>query len=310
MQRIIIICGPTGVGKSAAAVALAKRFGGEIVSADSQSVWQGFDIGTAKPSAAERLAVSHQLIDVAGPSEKFDAARFVKLADAAIEGVAARGAVPLVVGGTGMYLRMLVHGICEAPPRDARVRRIIEKEVEERGVRELHEELRLIDPESALKISPGDTSRIVRALEIFRVTGAPASAVRGRHAFGGLRYDALKIGLEVERAELYRRIEERVDRMMEQGLVEEVRLLLERYDPSVQPFAAVGYKEIVAHLKGEYGLEDAVKLVKQHTRNLAKRQLTWFRADPDIRWFDPGDMDSIADLVKEFLIGSSPRTGS
>lgn len=301
MQKIVIICGPTGVGKSELGLSLARRFGGEIVSADSQQVWLGFDVGTAKPARDERAEVPHHMVDVADPSERFDAARFVALADDAIRGIAARGRVPFVVGGTGMYLKMLVHGICGAPQRDDDVRGEIEDEMAKRGPGMLHEELARVDPDSAARIAQGDSARIARALEILRITGVPASSLREKHRFGEKRYEAMKIGLDMERAELYRGIEERVDRMMEEGLVGEVQSLLERHDASCQPFAAVGYKEIAAHLRGEISLDEALRLVKQHTRNLAKRQLTWFRADPEIRWFSPADKDSIAVLIEGFL---------
>lgn len=308
MHRIVIICGPTGAGKTAAGVALAGRAGGEIVSADSQQVWRGFDVGTAKPSREERSAVPHHLIDIADPSERFDAARFVELADAAIDDIAKRGRTPFVVGGTGMYLRMLVHGICGAPPRDPEIRGAIEQRVEQEGIRSAYDELRRIDPEAAATIAPGDRTRIVRALEIHRVTGQPASALRGQHGFGERRYDALMIGLTLDRAELYRRIEERVDRMIAAGLVDEVRALLAKHGANRQPFAAVGYKEVVAHLEGEAGLDESIRLIKQHTRNFAKRQLTWFRADPSIRWFHPTDLAAMESEIRRFLV-MSPAIG-
>ncbi len=300
MQRIIIICGPTASGKTRAGIELAKHIGGEIVSADSQQVWRGFDIGTAKPAPEERVAVPHHLIDVADPAEQFDAARFVELADRAIADIASRGRVPIVVGGTGMYLRMLVHGFCSAPPRDPEIRARLEAEIENGGLDRLYKQLLEVDPESAAKIKPNDTARIIRALEIHRISGVAASRLRNKHNFSERRYAAAQIGLSIERAELYRRIDVRVDRMIEAGLVDEVRRLRLQYGDGVQPFAAVGYKELAAHLRGECDFETAVSLIKRNTRRYAKRQMTWFRADSNIRWISSENDAAIAEKIAAF----------
>lgn len=289
MQRIIIICGPTAVGKTRVAIELAQQFNGEIVSADSQQVWRGFDIGTAKPSESERAEVKHHLIDVADPIEHFDAAKFVELADRAIADIISRGRMPFVVGGTGMYLRMLVHGLCKVPPRDPDIRARLEREIVECGIEKLHTRLAEIDPASAAKIKSCDTTRIIRALEIYELTGMPASKIRKHHNFTENRYEAIKIGLNMDRVALYERIEKRVDQMIKNGLVDETCNLREKYGDEIQPFAAVGYKEIAAHLRGEISVDEAVRLIKQNTRRFAKRQLTWFRADSDIHWFSLND---------------------
>jgi tRNA dimethylallyltransferase len=302
---IIIICGPTASGKTGVGISLAKRFNGEIVSADSQQVWRGFDVGTAKANLKARSEVPHHLIDVADPREVFDAKRFVELADRAIEDIAAMGKLPFVVGGTGMYLRMLEKGICDAPPRDAGLRGKMEEAISAGRLPELYEELVRVDPDAARDIHPNDKTRIVRALEIFRRSGRGAALLRREHGFSDRRYDALKIGLEVERGELYRRIDERVDRMVEEGLLDEVKGLLARYDRSCQPFAAVGYKEFVAHVEGEIDLPEAVRLVKQNSRHFAKRQLTWFRADREIVWFNPNDMAAMEAAISAFLSSGS-----
>lgn len=306
MERILIICGPTASGKTAVGIELAKRFDGEIVSADSQQVWRGFDIGTAKPTAEERAAVPHHLVDVADPEEHFDAARFVELADAAIADIVARGKRPLVVGGTGMYLRLLVRGVCDAPPQDADYRAELEKEIEEEGLAKLHERLTEVDPALAERIHPNDQARIVRALEIHQLTGEPASALHEAHRFGERRYNALQIGLDLERTELYARIDARVDRMIEEGLVDEVRGLLEKVDESCQPFQAVGYREVVAHLRGELPLDEMVERIKRNSRRFAKRQLTWFRGDPDIRWRAPQERPAVISDIETFF---SPHDG-
>lgn len=303
VQKIIIICGPTAVGKTQVGIELAHRFNGEIVSADSQQVWRGFDIGTAKANLKERADVRHHLVDIVDPSEKFDAAMFIAAADAAISDIVSRGRIPFVVGGTGMYIRMLDRGLCEAPPQDEEFREELGRRIENVGLLALHEELTKIDPASASNIHPNDKTRIVRAIEIYELTGVQASKFREEHSFGERRYDALKIGLAIERAEIYRRIDARVDRMVEAGLVDEVRSLLSRYDRTCQPFQAVGYKEIVAHVKGEMPLDEAAQLTKRNSRRFAKRQLTWFRADKEIRWFAPDDRSSIESAVGAFLRG-------
>lgn len=300
-RKIVVVCGPTAVGKSRIGIELALRFGGEIVSADSQQVWRGFDIGTAKPTQEDRTTVPHHLIDVAEPGEHFDAARFVTLADDAIENISAHGRVPFVVGGTGMYIKMLVHGICGAPPRDTGCRATLEREARTGGVPALHKRLQGVDPVSASGLHPSDRTRVIRALEIFHITGVPASEFRRRHGFTERRYNVLKIGLTIDRKELYRKIDERVDRMIENGLVDEVRSLLAKYAKECQPFSAVGYREVVAHLRGAMGLSDAVRLIKQYTRNFAKRQMTWFRTDNGIQWFTPSNLDAIIAVVSQFL---------
>lgn len=305
MNKIIIICGPTAVGKTRVGIELARKNNGEIISADSQQVWRGFDIGTAKANLRERSDVPHHLIDILAPDDHFDAARFVELADAAIKDISSRGKTPFVVGGTGMYIRMLVHGLCDSPPRDADFRKQIEAEIEKLGVPALHEKLRAVDPESALRFHPNDRTRIIRALEIFHLTGVPASKIRKSHKFKDRRYDATKIGLTIDRAELYRRIDERVDGMVKNGLIDEVRALLGRYDESCQPFQAVGYREIVDYIKGRITLEEAVRLTKQMSRRFAKRQLTWFKADPDIKWFDPSEKEAVFKAIDRSIAVSS-----
>ncbi len=301
MNSIIIILGPTASGKTAVSLDLARRFDAEIVSADSQQVWRGMDIGTAKANLTERGRIPHHLIDIMDPDEHFDAARFVACADEALADIAARRKRAFVVGGTGMYLRMLVHGLCEAPQQDKEFREKIEAEIKTAGLKKLHDRLREIDPEGALAIHPNDPTRITRALEIFELTGVPASEFRKLHGYGEQRYHALKIGLTVEREELYRRIDARIDTMMAEGLLDEVRGLMELYGPDCQGLRAVGYREFVRHLLGEIPLEEAVTLAKRNSRRFAKRQLTWFRADEDITWFAPDDTEHIAHVIQQFL---------
>ncbi len=304
MKKIIIICGPTAVGKTAVSIEMARRFGGEIVSADSQQVWRGFDIGTAKADLAERSDVPHHLIDIVDRHEHFDAARFVAAADAAIADIVSRKKVPFVVGGTGMFLQMLLHGICEVPQCDEAYRQRLEADIDARGLdalHELHAKLGEVDPESGRILHPNDRTRIVRALEIHHLTGQPASVIRREHAFKEDRYDALKLGLTIDRAELYARIDARVDRMLTEGLVDEVRALLQEATGDEQPFRAVGYREIVAFLRDEMPFEEAVRLTKRNSRRFAKRQLTWLRSESQLRWFDPVDVDGLGAEIATFL---------
>ena len=296
LQKIIIICGPTAVGKTSVSITLAKRFNGEIVSADSQQVWRGMDIGTAKANLAVQSEVPHHLIDVATPNEHFDAARFVELADIAIEDITSRDKNVFVVGGTGMYLRMLEFGLCKAPPQDEDIRLKLGNEIELQGLQKLHNRLRDLDPESALVIHPNDHTRIIRALEIYELSGKKASEFRKVHGFEERRYDTLKIGLNIDREELYTRINQRIDKMLEEGLLDEVSGLLEKYGDDIQGLKAVGYREFVRHLTGELSLEDAIELAKRNSRRFAKRQLTWFRSDSEIKWFLPVE---VSDMKKE-----------
>ncbi len=300
-NKIIIICGPTAVGKTAVGIEFAKEFNGEIISADSQQVWRGFDVGTAKANLKERSSVRHHLVDICEATERFDAERFVKLADRAIVDIVKRKKVPFIVGGTGMYLRMLEKGICDAPPQDEEFRAVFEEEIESGSLIDQHEKLKKIDPESAAAIHPNDRTRIERALEIHYLTGIPASEFREAHGFTEKRYDALKIGLNIDRAELYQRINDRVDAMMEAGLLEEVRNLLAEHDSDCQPFKAVGYRELVAYLNGEMEYDEAIELTKRNSRRFAKRQLTWFRGDSEIEWFTPDALDEISAIIGNFL---------
>ncbi|MBT3181052.1 MAG: tRNA (adenosine(37)-N6)-dimethylallyltransferase MiaA [Deltaproteobacteria bacterium] len=301
LRKIVIICGPTAVGKTGVGITLAKEFNGEIISADSQQVWRGFDIGTAKVNLTERSAIKHHLVDICEPAEHFDAEHFVELADRAIDDIVGRGKIPFVVGGTGMYMRMLEKGLCDAPPQDEEFRAVFEDEVANSSLLDQHEKLRAIDPESAAAIHPNDRTRIERALEIHYLTGVPASEFRETHGFAEKRYDALKVGLNIGRADLYQRINDRVDMMVEEGLLKEVRTLLAKYDFDCQPFKAVGYRELVAYINGEMDYDEAIELTKRNSRRYAKRQLTWFRGDPEIKWFEPHALSEIAENIRNFL---------
>jgi tRNA dimethylallyltransferase len=271
--RVGFIVGPTGVGKSAAAMALAERLDAEIVNADSRQVYRGMDVGTAKPDAADRRRVPHHLLDIRAIDQPLDVAEFLKLARAAIAEIAARGRNAIVVGGSGFYLRVLRGGIFAGPA--------------EHGVEYLHARLSEVDAPSAERIGHRDLYRLVRALEVFRLTGYPISAHQQNHRFAAREYETLTVGLAMERKRLYESINRRFDEMVARGLVDEVRALLGAgCDPGKAPLKTVGYRQIAAAVRGEMTLAQAIELAKRDTRRLAKRQLTWFRADPEIVWVD------------------------
>lgn len=296
-EKIVVVCGPTAVGKSKLALEIAQKFNGEIISADSQQVWKELDIGTAKPSWAARQKIPHHLIDVACPDEHFDVSRYVELADQAIKDITQRGKIPFVVGGAGMYIRILLYGLCEAPPQAQATRQRLFQQMEAEGLERLFRRLVEVDPNSAQKIHPNDKTRILRALEVFEITGYPLSHFQQRHRFKNPRYQAIQIGLNCDRKILHQNIETRVDWMIANGWVEEVRELLKFYSSDSQALQSIGYKQLVQHLKGHLSLEETVADIKKQTRAFARRQLTWFRADKNIRWFDPQDEIDIEDLL-------------
>ena len=297
------IVGPTAAGKSALAMEVAERSNCEIINADSRQFYRGMDLGTAKPSAGDRRRVPHHLIDVRSPGESLDVAEFAQLARAAIEEIAARRRNPLVVGGSGLYLRVIRGGIFRGPAASPEIRDRLAKIAAERGAAHLHRQLREIDPEAANRIGVNDLYRIVRAIEVFELTGENISAHQRRHRFADNGYDTLTVGVEVERGKLYAAIDRRFDAMVAAGLVGEVRALLEAgYSPEKPPLSTIGYKQIAAHLRGEIALADAVAMAKQESRRLAKRQITWFRREPEIVWLDPerGAQDAFALFEKFF----------
>lgn len=282
---VYFVVGPTASGKGSLARALALDHGMEIVSMDSMKVYRGMDAGTAKPSAADRARVRHHMVDVADPSATFDLASWIAGAEAAILDIARRGLRPLVCGGTGLYLKGFLSGIFEGPPAHAELREALARRAEREGSEALHAELAREDPAAAEKIHPRDRRRVVRALEILHVTGERASAMRTQ--FGGWRtdVDARLVGIERERGELGRRIEARVARMAAAGFLEEVRSLAALDPPwGLSPSQALGYRELAAHLRGETTLEEALARTVRNTRKFVRRQQTWFRRFPQIRW--------------------------
>ncbi len=285
-SSLIVIVGPTAVGKTRLAVRLGEELKGEIVSADSRQIYRGLDIGTAKPTARQQQRVPHHLIDIIDPDEKFTLALYQEMASKAIDDVLDRGKVPLLVGGTGLYVRAVVENW--AIPRvepDERLRAELYRQAEEEGAESLHARLREVDPLAAERIEAHNVRRVVRALEVYLASGTPISRLQGK---GSSPYRSLQIGLTMERAELYRRIDRRVDDMIEAGLVEEVRSLVERgYRHALPAMSGLGYGQIGRYLHGEINLEEAIGRIKHDTHRFVRQQYNWFRLDDErIHWFD------------------------
>lgn len=301
-QKILIVCGPTASGKSALALELAHILDAEIVNADSMQVYRRLDIGTAKPSSDQQTEICHHLIDVIEPDQQFSAADFAQAADAAIADIITRGKRVIVVGGTGLYIRALLHGLVDSPGGHGSLRQALQEEADVAGNVAMLEQLRLVDPELAATLHPNNLVRIIRALEVFRLTGIPLSRYQKEHAFAGQRYTALQIGISVDRPLLYKRIEERVEQMMTAGLMEEVcGLLSAGFGRDLKSMRSIGYKEAAACRAGELSAEEATRLIKRNTRHYAKRQMTWFKADPDILWFEyPDNSGTIIQHVIDF----------
>ena len=301
--RIVCLVGPTASGKSALALDIAERLGAEIVSADSRQLYRDLDIGTAKPTAAERARVPHHCLDLVDAAAAFDAARFREAAASAIAGVAARGRPVLVVGGTGLYVRVLLHGLCPAPPRAPALRAALTARMEARGRPALHRALATIDPDAARRIGPQDGVRLVRALEVALATGTPLSRWQARHGFAEAPYDALVIGLARPTPELDRRIGARAEAMMAAGFLEEVRALRARgLSPDAPALRTVGYREMLACLEGRLDAGAALAATVRATRQLAKRQRTWFRREAGVRWRHPeGDRALVMSEIEHFL---------
>ena len=302
--KIVIVLGPTAVGKTELALAVAQRVNAEIVNADSQQVYRYLDIGTGKPSKPERERVRHHLIDVVNPDEDFNAARYRQLAAASIDEIHKRGAKVLVSGGTGLYLKALTGGLFSGPSQDTELRANLEREIAQIGLAALYDRLVAIDPGANTKIHPNDRQRIIRALEVYQSTGRPLSEWQNEHRFQEEAFQVLKIGLARARAELYDLINRRSESMIRAGLLDEVRGLMERgYELDLKPLRSVGYRQMGEVIEGIKGLPEAIAEMKQETRRLAKRQLTWFRSDPEIRWFHPEKQErEIGELVQAFLL--------
>ena len=302
-ERLLAIVGQTGTGKTEVGVVLAEALGGEIVSADSMQVYRGMDIGTAKPTAQQRARAPHHLIDIIDPDEPFSVADYRKRADAALEDIWRRGRQPILVGGSGLYVRAVLDEMdFSMVPPDPELRRRLTAEARSKGTRALHERLAQVDPAAAARIHPNDEKRIIRALEVAEGMGEPMSRPQELDRGKAARYNSGQFGLTLPREELYRRIDARVERMMEEGLLEEVKGLLRRgYGGELAAMKGLGYAQLAPHLQGETSLAEAVRRLKRDTRRFAKRQLTWFRADPRIEWVDAvevGGPAQAAELIR------------
>ena len=300
---LVIIVGPTASGKTDLALRLAERLNGEIVNADSMQVYEGMDIGTAKPSILQRQRVPHHLLDIVTPDCNFSASDFRFAADRAIADIVRRGKNVFVAGGTGLYVRALIKGLVDSPSGDEAVRKELHEASLRDGKEAMLQRLAEVDPVTASRLHPNDQVRIFRALEVYHQTGRPISEFRSEHDFAGNHYRYLMIGIDVERQELYRRIELRVEEMMAHGLEKEVRDLLNAgFHPQLKAMRSIGYRQMCSFHNGEYSLEEAVRLIKRDTRRYAKRQLTWFKMDKEIKWVEyPGNFDNIWHNVIEFL---------
>ncbi len=299
---VLAIGGPTASGKSALALALAEAIPVEIINYDSMQVYRGMDIGTAKADPAEQAAVPHHLLDIRDPDEAFSVGQFIPLFRQAVDQIHARGRIPVAVGGTGLYLRGALGGLFEGPERDDRLREELRsREAAEPGV--LYRLLQEKDPETAARTREADLVRIVRALEVCELTGKPISRFQNEHAFEDRPFHAGIYCLNPEREQLYRWIEERVDRMMGDGLLNEVKALKDKgYGRELTAMKALGYRELMVHLDGEMGLEEAVVLIKRNTRRYAKRQLTWFRGEEGVRWLEYSHRDQLPMLAKQIAM--------
>jgi tRNA dimethylallyltransferase len=299
--RVAALVGPTASGKTAVALSLAQSFGAEIVNADSLQVYRELNIGTAKPTIAERAQVPHHLVDVADPPEAYDAARYCREGREALAELQARGVPPLVVGGTGLYLKTLLSGLFAEGEVAGQVRERLRGELQVLGLPALYQRLLYLDPATADRLHPHDTYRIIRALEVMEATGKPLSEFIAAHRFADVPYQVLKLGLAVPREELYQRIELRMEVMLEQGWLEEVKVLLSRYPPDLKPLQALGYRHLINYLTGRWSWAEAFRLLARDTRRYAKRQLTWFASDPEIIWLSPDQIEEMAGALADFF---------
>ncbi len=300
--RILVVCGPTGIGKTRTAIDLARRFKGEIVGADSMQIYRQMDIGTAKPTTDEQACVRHHMIDIVDPDAPYDAARYAREAGSAVGALHQRRLVPVVAGGTGLYIKALIYGLFDSRPPDPEYRRRLEQAADAHGSVHLHTRLAARDPAAAADIHVNDRFRIIRALETLQATGRPISMLQQEHHFARPRFTSFKIGLTIPRQALYERIDRRVDQMVAEGLLEEVRGLLARgYHAGLKSMQSIGYRHMVDFLENGVAWEETLRLLKRDTRRYAKRQFTWFRADPDIVWTTPDDIDALATAIETFL---------
>lgn len=298
-KKVIAIIGPTAVGKTKMSIEVAKALNGEIISGDSMQIYRGMDIGTAKVTEQEMQGIPHHLIDIKDPLEEFSVAEFQGLASELIEEISKRGKVPIIAGGTGLYIQSILYNynfsVAESNPE---YRLFLEKRIEAEGIDGVYNELRKIDPESCERIHPNNTRRVIRALEVYHETGLTMTEYLQEQE-SDASYDHQIIGLNLERSLLYERIDKRVDMMVSQGLIEEVKALYEAGIKDCQSIQAIGYKELYDYFAGKVSKEEAIELLKRNSRRYAKRQLTWFRNKMDVEWFDMSEAVSDNDVFQQ-----------
>lgn len=302
MKKIITICGPTGIGKTSFSIAIARHFNGEIIGADSMQIYKYMDIGTAKPDSVELKMAPHHLVDFLDPKEEFDAGMYATRAGQVIEDLYNNGRLPIIAGGTGLYIRALLYGLFRSQPVCEKTLAALTCLQKEKGNLFLHGQLKECDPVAAQKIHPNDSFRLIRALEVFKTTGQPISIKQKGHDFKDSKYKSLTIGLCMDRKKLYERINRRVDMMIDQGLLNEVNSLVDKgYSLDLKSMQSIGYRHMGMFLKNEVDFDEAIRLLKRDTRRYAKRQFTWFNKEPGLIWLEPSQIDSAIDLIKEFL---------
>ena len=293
-KPVVVMVGPTAVGKSHIAVEVAKAFETEVLAADSRQVYRGMDVGTDKPVPKERQGIPHRLIDLVDPDESFNAGVYRRQAVDEIERLYRDSRLPLVVGGTGLYVRTLLKGLCDAPPADPIVRSALRQEAKDQGHDRLYARLVTVDPVAATRLHPRDESKVIRALEVYQLSGRRMSEFQQEHGFAERPFSALIIGLNRDRDALYRRIEERIDWQLTHGLIEETQQLLAHgYQRSSAAMKGLGYRQVAEHLAGEYDVAEMVRRFKRDTRHFSKRQMTWFRKEPGIQWLTIEESESV-----------------
>ena len=296
--KVVVICGPTASGKTALSIKLAQRINGEIISSDSMQIYKDMDIGTAKPTKEEMQGIKHYLIDFVEPNQRYSVAEFKKDAESAIEEILAEGKVPIVVGGTGLYVDSLIYGIeYQDIKLDEKYRKELENRVKEKGLDVLYNEAKELDPQAIEKISPNDQKRILRILEIYKATGKNKTEQEIESRKNGVKYDYKVFAIDMDREKLYDRINKRVDIMIENGLIEEVQGLLKKYDQFPTAMQGLGYKEVVEYLQGKISKEEMIEKIKRETRRYAKRQMTWFRKNKQTIWIEPQDIEKILNEI-------------
>ncbi len=300
LPKVVAVVGPTASGKSELALYLAEQLRGEIICTDSMQVYQQLDIGTAKPTATELALVPHHQLNLVKPDGYYSAGRYARDAEVIIERLHRENKPVILAGGTGLYFRCLIFGICQVPEIPGEIKSQI-AEWHQKGLSVCYEKLQQHDPESAAKLSPNDTTRILRALEVYLHTGKSIQSYQQKHGFKNKKYSVLSVGYWHDRPHLYQLINQRTHAMLQAGLVEEVKELLEEYPANLKSLQAIGYRQVIDFLQNRCSKPEMIAIIQQKTRNYAKRQLTWFRKDPEIKWFAYGNQEEILQEVNNFL---------